>query len=165
MKIMEVSGYGEHDAAHRHGGNHDETNAGRSSTAILISMGWAGIALAVLLALVGLVLGSGPAAGNETAAHDAATRGSPVATVAAPETVTIRNFAFVPLSLTVAPGTAITVANQDRAPHTMTAGNRAFDSGTIPGGQSGQITAPSTPGTYPYFCTIHPSMTGVLIVR
>ena len=149
MKIMEVSGCGDRDAAHRHGGNHDETNAGRPSMVARIRMGWAGLALAVLLALVGLVLGSGPAAGNETAARDAAAGGSPIATVAAAQTVTIRNFAFVPSSLTVAPGTAITVTNQDRAPHTMTARNRAFDSGTIPGGQSGQITAPSTPGTTP----------------
>lgn len=145
MKIMDTSG---------------ERDAGRPLIATPIRMGAATMMLAMLLALVGFVAGSATAAaGNATAA------GSPVATIVAPETVVIRNFAFVPSSLTVAPGTTITVTNQDRAPHTMTARNRAFDSGTIPGGQSGHITAPSTPGTYPYICTIHPSMTGVLIVR
>lgn len=151
MKIMDASG---------------ERGPGRPLIATPIRIGAATIVLATLLALVGFVVGSAPAAaGVATIAHNGGVTSSPAATVAVPETVVIRNFAFVPSSLTVAPGATITVTNQDRAPHTMTARNRAFDSGTISGGQSGQITAPRTPGTYPYFCTIHPSMTGVLIVR
>jgi plastocyanin len=70
-----------------------------------------------------------------------------------------------PTSLVVAPGTKITVVNQDRAPHTVTARDNSFDTGTIAGGQRAEITAPSSPGTYPYICAIYPSMTGTLFVK
>jgi plastocyanin len=82
-----------------------------------------------------------------------------------PDTIVIKNFAFRSASLVVAPGTKISVVNQDRAPHTITVVNKSFDTGTIPGGQRGEFTASNTPGTYPYVCTIHPSMTGTLIVK
>jgi plastocyanin len=118
------------------------------------------ILLSVLIVVFGLVVGSGTAAGSTAARNDI----PGVATVL-PSTVVIKNFAFGPASLVVAPGTKITVLNQDRAPHTVTAVNKSFDSGTIPGGQRGEFTAPSSPGTYPYICTIHPSMTGALIVK
>jgi plastocyanin len=65
----------------------------------------------------------------------------------------------------VVPGRKITVVNQDRAPHTVTARDNSFDTGTIAGGQRAEITAPSSPGTYPYICAIHPSMTGTLLVK
>ncbi|MCA1694702.1 MAG: cupredoxin domain-containing protein [Actinobacteria bacterium] len=67
--------------------------------------------------------------------------------------------------MVAAPGKKITVINQDRAPHTLTARDKSFDTGTIAGGQRGEITAPSSPGTYPYLCSIHPTMTGTLIVK
>jgi plastocyanin len=118
------------------------------------------ILLSVLIAVFGLVVGYGTAAGSTAARNDI----PGVATVL-PGTVVIKNFAFGPASLVVAPGTKITVLNQDRAPHTVTAVNKSFDSGTIPGGQRGEFTAPSSPGTYPYICTVHPSMTGALIVK
>jgi plastocyanin len=118
------------------------------------------ILLAVLIAVFGLVVGYGTAAGSTAARNDV-----PGVATALPSTVVIKNFAFGPASLVVAPGTKITVLNQDRAPHTVTAVNKSFNSGTIPGGQRGEFTAPSSPGTYPYVCTIHPSMTGALIVK
>jgi plastocyanin len=118
------------------------------------------ILLAALIAVFGLVVGYGTAAGSTSVRNDV-----PGVATALPSTVVIKNFAFGPASLVVAPGTKITVLNQDRAPHTVTAVNKSFDSGTIPAGQRGEFTAPSSPGTYPYVCTIHPSMTGVLIVK
>ncbi len=77
----------------------------------------------------------------------------------------ISNFAYGPASLTVAPGAKITVMNKDQAPHTVTANDKSFDTGTIAGGQQGEMTAPSKPGSYPYICTIHQYMTGTLIVK
>lgn len=117
------------------------------------------IPIAILIAVLGLAVGYGSAAGSSDAKH-----GTPLG-VTQPGTVVIKNFAFGPASLAVAPGTKITVVNQDRAPHTLTARDRSFDTGTIAGGQRGEITAPSSPGTYLYLCTLHPSMTGTLIVR
>ncbi len=118
------------------------------------------ILLSALIAVFGLVVGYGTAAGSTAARTDV-----PGVATLLPGTVVIKNFAFGPASLVVAPGTKVTVLNQDRAPHSVTAVNKSFDSGTIPGGQRGEFTAPSSPGTYPYICTIHPSMTGALIVK
>jgi len=58
----------------------------------------------------------------------------------------------------------VTVRNNDRAPHTLTAVDRTFTTATIPGGQSATFTAPTVPGTYAITCLIHGSMSGTLIV-
>ncbi len=77
-------------------------------------------------------------------------------------TLTIEGFAFgAPLS--VQPGQRIRVVNEDSAPHTVTAANRAFDL-RIPGGATSEFTAPRSPGSYPFLCTIHPTMKGTLTV-
>ncbi|WP_406448047.1 cupredoxin domain-containing protein [Streptomyces sp. NBC_00876] len=80
--------------------------------------------------------------------------------------ITIKDFAFHPASLTVAAGTKITVTNKDAATHTVTAtGDKAFDTGQVKSGQTVTFTAPARPGSYPYICTIHPTMNGTLTVR
>jgi plastocyanin len=89
----------------------------------------------------------------------------PPAAGAGRATVTVKDFAFSPASLTVAPGTVVTVVNQDSAPHTVTAtGSKAFDTGTVTPGKRATFTAPSQAGRYPYMCTIHPFMKGTLTV-
>ncbi|MGH3538268.1 MAG: cupredoxin domain-containing protein [Pseudonocardiaceae bacterium] len=118
------------------------------------------IVLTMLVAVLGLVLGCGGGAGSPAGGG-----GGPAATPSAPDTIVIKNFTFMPASLTVAPGTKITVINQDQAPHTVTADDKSFDSRTISGGQRGEITAPTKPGSYPYICTIHQYMKGTLIVK
>jgi plastocyanin len=120
------------------------------------------ILLTMLVAVLGLVLGCGGAAGSSAGGGGGS---GPVADPATPDTIVIKDFAFVPASLTVAPGTKITVINQDQAPHTVTANTKSFDTGTIVGGQRGEITAPTRPGNYPYICTIHQYMTGTLVVQ
>jgi plastocyanin len=66
----------------------------------------------------------------------------------------------------VAPGTKITVTNHDSATHTVTeTGNKAFDTGDIGNGQTATFTAPTTPGTYNYICSIHTYMKGTLVVK
>jgi plastocyanin len=90
---------------------------------------------------------------------------TPPAAGAGKATVTVKDFAFSPASLTVAPGTVVTVVNQDSAPHTVTAtGSKAFDTGTVTPGKRATFTAPSQAGRYPYMCTIHPFMKGTLTV-
>lgn len=118
------------------------------------------ILLAAVIAVLGLVAGTGTAAGSADVAG-----GTAAVSTILPNTVVIKNFAFGPATMVVSPGTKISVVNEDRAPHTVTAVNKAFDTGTISGGQRGEFTAPNTPGTYPYVCTVHPSMTGTLIVK
>ena len=79
-------------------------------------------------------------------------------------TITIKNFAFSPQTITVAAGTAVTVTNDDQVAHTVTAMSGGFSTGDIGPGQSKTITAPNTPGTYSYFCSIHQYMSGHLTV-
>ena len=91
----------------------------------------------------------------------------PEAAPAEPGTqVTIDNFRFSPAELTVTAGTKVTWVNRDDVPHTATstARPRLFDSGTLD--TDGQFTHVFTaPGTYDYFCAVHPHMTGQVIVK
>jgi plastocyanin len=84
----------------------------------------------------------------------------------APNQVTIDNFAFNPKTLTVSVGTEVTWINRDDVPHTATSAvkPRVFDSKTLDTDDkfSHVFTAP---GTYQYFCTVHPHMTGEIVVR
>ncbi len=79
-------------------------------------------------------------------------------------TIAIQNFAFSPSSTTVAPGATVTVTNKDQVAHTLTATKGGFNTGDIQPGQSKTFSAPNTPGSYPYMCSIHQYMTGMLIV-
>jgi plastocyanin len=82
--------------------------------------------------------------------------------------IVISGFLYNPVNLMVKPGATVTVVNQDAVAHTVTAsptgGGIPFDTGTINGGATGTFTAPTTPGTYPYICTFHAKMHGVLTV-
>lgn len=81
----------------------------------------------------------------------------------APVGISIEGFAFSPPDA-VAGGSPIAVTNLDGAEHTLTAVDGAFDTGSIGQGQSVSFAAPTAPGTYEFFCAIHPSMTGQLVV-
>jgi plastocyanin len=93
-----------------------------------------------------------------TKAHKAAT-----VTAAASTGVTIKNFQFSPGTSSVHVGDTITWTNQDIAPHTATAQDGSFDTGTINKGKSGSHTFTKA-GTIPYICSIHPTMKGTVTV-
>ena len=76
--------------------------------------------------------------------------------------VTIQNFAFDPIVLTVTVGTTVTWTNKDSAGHRPTFAD--FASGTLATGDTFQHTF-DTAGTFDYHCSIHPSMTGKIIVK
>ena len=81
--------------------------------------------------------------------------------------ITIKNFAFDPAVLTVKPGTTVTWLNQDPAPHAIasdTTSAVAFSSESLANGASYAFTF-TQPGTYTYHCSIHPSMTGTIVVQ
>ena len=69
------------------------------------------------------------------------------------------------------PGQKVTWKNDDTAIHTATSGQGAppdgkFDTSLVPPGQSSKpITMPTQPGQYPYFCSLHPWMTGTVTVK
>jgi len=108
---------------------------------------------------------------------------SPTTTSASNSTlVLILNYAYVPAQLTITAGTTVTWVNRDSVGHTVTEGDpaspkqpalRIFDSSNeastgkvqlMQGGDSWSYTF-NTPGTYTYYCIVHPYMTGQIIVQ
>src|SRR5215207_1486079 len=79
-----------------------------------------------------------------------------------PTTVEIRNNAFNPAQLNVAPGTTVTFVNNDNVPHTATSDNKLFDL-EIPPGSSYPVVLEGE-GTVPYHCELHPEMKGTIVV-
>ena len=79
--------------------------------------------------------------------------------------VSIDNFTFQPAELTVKAGTTVTWTNRDDIPHGLAATNNAFKrSQALDTDDSFSFTF-TTPGTYQYFCYIHPHMTGTIVVE
>jgi plastocyanin len=81
-----------------------------------------------------------------------------------PVEVKIDNFSFTPPTLTVKVGTQITWINADDIPHTVVSDNQSFKSKVLDTNEKFTFTA-DKPGTYSYFCSIHPKMTGTVIVQ
>jgi len=76
-------------------------------------------------------------------------------THSSPNQVVVENFSFQPGTLTVAPGTTVTWVNHDDEPHTVNENNKTFKSGTLD--TDGKFSYKFTsPGTYSYFCSLHP---------
>ncbi len=84
----------------------------------------------------------------------------------APAEVKIDNFSFTPPTLTVAVGTTVTWSNRDDIPHTVVSTDdaKSFKSKVLDTDEKFSFTF-SKPGAFPYFCSIHPKMTGKVIVQ
>jgi len=106
---------------------------------------------AFLLLLVALV-----ALGSKTAQA-----GSPSS---AAREVKIDNFSFTPNTLTVAAGTTVTWTNSDDIPHTVVSVDKTFKSKVLDTDDKFSYTF-TKPGTYSYFCSVHPKMTGKIVVQ
>lgn len=84
---------------------------------------------------------------------------------AAVSTVSISNFSFHPAVLTVKTGARVTWTNHDTTPHTVTSSDKRFNSsGGLDTGDQYSIVF-DKPGTYAYFCSLHPMMVGKIIVQ
>ncbi len=80
-------------------------------------------------------------------------------------TVNIDNFTFGPVELTVKVGTTVTWANSDDIPHTVVSiDHTTFKSKVLDTDQTFSFTF-TKPGEYAYFCSLHPHMTGKVIVQ
>jgi plastocyanin len=78
--------------------------------------------------------------------------------------VKIDNFSFGPATLTVPIGTTITWTNRDDIPHTVVSTDGVFKSKVLDTDEKFTYTF-SKAGTFPYFCSIHPKMTGKVVVQ
>jgi plastocyanin len=121
------------------------------------------LASAAVAALVVLAVSVGTAGSASSSGSTVTAAGSgPVVKII------IRNFMFRPTNPDVRPGERIEVTNEDSVTHTLTAGparhQNLFSTGDVGPGQTRVISAPRQAGMYPFYCTIHPWMIGVLIV-
>ena len=79
--------------------------------------------------------------------------------------IEIKDFAFNPQKITVKSGEKITWINHDEEPHTVVSVGKKFQkSSALDTDQEFSITA-GAPGTYEYFCSVHPKMTGTIVVE
>jgi len=115
---------------------------------------------------------SNTAAGGASSATTAATLGPKLSILAGASTQ--GNPAYAPDTLSAKKGDTIQVTNKDTVPHTVTNGKDAsdptsgklFDTSIINGGSTAQVsTAKLSAGSYPFHCTVHPYMTGLLKIQ
>ena len=79
--------------------------------------------------------------------------------------IVIKDFHFTPQTLTVKSGEKITWINRDEEPHTVVSVEKQFKkSAPLDTDQEFTITV-GAPGTYTYFCSVHPKMTGTIVVE
>ena len=89
----------------------------------------------------------------------------PVISAPAPGSkVEIDNFAFSPARITVKAGTTVAWLNADDTPHTVASSSKLFKSKVLDTDGSFSFTF-TTPGMYEYFCSLHPYMTGTVVVE
>jgi plastocyanin len=94
------------------------------------------------------------------AAGALASQGAPAADAG----VQIDQFAFLPQRITVKPGTTVTWTNDDDDSHTVASSAKLFKSKALDTGDKFSFTF-TTPGTYAYICSVHPYMTGTVVVE
>jgi plastocyanin len=121
------------------------------------------VAAAGLLMLVAACSGSSDTTSSPSTPSSAPTATSSEEAGGGGADITIKGFRYTPLQ--VAPGTTITVTNQDDAEHTVTSDTKGqFDSGDADKGEPVTFKAPTSPGTYQYHCKYHASMHGSISV-
>ena len=102
-----------------------------------------------MVILIGLLLAA------STAAHAVAGRSASVG---------IKEFKFAPAALEIRPGTTVTWTNRDEETHTITSTTGAFASPGLSNDETFSQTF-AKPGTYQYFCALHPMMRATVIVK
>ena len=107
--------------------------------------------IAMLLALCPPLLGLAAVGGVHAAA-------------AKTQSVAIDGFAFMPQVITITAGTTVTWTNADEDPHTVVATDKSFHSSAIDTDERFSFTF-THPGEFTYFCSLHPHMTGKVVVK
>ena len=78
--------------------------------------------------------------------------------------IVMKNFDFMPMSLTVPAGTTVTWKNLDGEPHTVVSDSGLYRSAALDQNDTFSFTF-DKPGIYKYTCSIHPKMTGTIVVQ
>src|SRR5579863_3563181 len=78
--------------------------------------------------------------------------------------VKVDNFSFSPQTITISPGTTVIWTNRDDIPHTVVSDDKVFKSKVLDTDEKFSFTFDKA-GNFPYFCSVHPKMTGKVIVQ
>jgi plastocyanin len=130
------------------------------------------LAVVAMVALTGCSGGGGAGGGYSTSGGNTTSNGTGAAGnttgnatgSASGNSVSIKNFAFSPASLSVNTGTAVTWTNDDSTAHTVTADDGSFNGGPLEPGKTYSFTFTKA-GTYKYHCSIHPQMVAEVVVK
>ena len=120
--------------------------------------------VSLVLLLIGFLFVSSCSKDDSYSTNSSGNTGTPGA-----NEIFISGFAFSPASKTISAGTTIKWINKDNSTHTVTSGipgtpSGVFNSGNF--GQNGEFSFTfNQAGTFKYFCNLHPSMTGMIIVQ
>jgi plastocyanin len=115
---------------------------------------WISASIAVLSAALALSCGAG-----------AKPSGGPVDNRASGALIKIDNFSFGPATITIPAGSTVTWTNHDDVPHVVTSDdNKLFKSKALDTDDRFSFTF-AKPGTYNYYCAIHPKMTAKIVVQ
>ncbi len=121
-------------------------------------------ALEVVVTAILIVAGGGLTLSLTSGTGSSSTAAAPTGPAEMTDSVTIADFKYDPPAIQVDAGTEVAITNSDAAPHTLTAVDESFDSGTIDGDAEGSVTV-EEPGTYEYFCRFHVFMKGTVEVK
>ena len=108
----------------------------------------------IAAAVLGTIVGSGLAGGVLVARAQTSS-----------SAVEIHNFTFTPQTLTVKAGTTVTWTNKDDTPHGIASANNVFKKSQALDTDDSYSFTFATPGTYAYFCYVHPFMKGTIVVQ
>jgi plastocyanin len=125
-----------------------------------VDFSWSPWLLAAIVFVLMLSSASASALGNSGAAQTA----SGAASTDSSAEVKIDNFAFTPATITVKAGTQVTWINHDDIPHTVDSTEGKFKSAALDTDDKFQFRFTES-GEYPFFCRMHPKMTGKVIVQ
>ncbi|MHB8410469.1 MAG: cupredoxin domain-containing protein [Candidatus Acidiferrales bacterium] len=126
--------------------------------------------VAFVLVVVGAVLAGRPVwahnmAGSSMPMHGKSMSANATSKIASKSySVEIKDFAFAPATITVPVGAKITWVNKDEEPHTVVSTDNAFKSKALDTDEQFSFTF-AKPGTYKYFCSVHPKMVATVVVE
>jgi plastocyanin len=142
---------------------HSRLSYGRRSNAAFILLVAAALALVLMLLIA--ACGSGSTGSTDTTLPvGETTTVTTVGSATGGTQVIMTNRSYNPATVTIKVGDKVTWVNQDAPQHDVVADNGEFNSQLFDKGQSFSFTFTKA-GTYPYHCSIHPGMTGTVVVQ
>ena len=125
---------------------------------------WCGRLATIQMVATFLLLAGSQSLGASDQASTGQPTGQATGQPAGKAEVKIDNFSFGPETLTVSVGTTVIWTNRDDIPHTVVSTEGVFKSKVRDTDETFSYTF-SKAGTYPYYCSVHPKMTGKIVVQ